>query len=104
MGFPIQRLRRLRQTEPLRRMVRETRLSPSDLVHPFFVTVGRDRREAIPSMPGQYRLSQDLLAKEVAEVQALGIPAVMLFSTRPQCPCVVYSSMQTSVMTSNPGT
>ena len=79
MGFPIQRLRRLRQTEPLRRMVRETRLSPSDLVHPFFVTVGRDRREAIPSMPGQYRLSQDLLAKEAAEVQALGIPAVILF-------------------------
>ncbi len=79
MGFPIQRLRRLRQTEPLRRMVRETRLSPSDLVHPFFVTFGRDRREAIPSMPGQYRLSQDLLAKEAAEVKAQGIPAVILF-------------------------
>lgn len=79
MAFPRQRLRRLRQNEPLRRMVRETRLSTSDLIHPFFVTVGRDRREAISSMPGQYRLSVDLLVKEAAEVKLLGIPAVILF-------------------------
>lgn len=79
MAFPRQRLRRLRQSEPLRRMVRETRLSTSDLIAPFFVTVGRDRREAIGSMPGQYRLSVDLLVKEAGEVKLLGIPAVLLF-------------------------
>ena len=79
MGFPSQRLRRLRQTEPLRRMVRETRLSPTDLIQPFFVTVGRDRRDAIVSMPGQYRWSVDLLVKEAAAVKEQGIPAVILF-------------------------
>ncbi len=79
MGFPSQRLRRLRQSEPLRRMVRETSLSPADLIHPFFVTVGRDRREDIVSMPGQYRWSVDLLVKETAAVKERGIPAVILF-------------------------
>ena len=79
MAFPRHRLRRLRQSEPLRRMVRETQLSPSDLIYPMFVTVGRDRREEISSMPGQYRWSVDLLVKEVGEVQLLGIPAVLLF-------------------------
>ncbi len=79
MAFPRQRLRRLRQSEPLRRMVRETRLSPEDLIYPMFVTTGRDRREEIPSMPGQFRLTTDLLVKEAAEVQMLGIPAVILF-------------------------
>ena len=79
MAFPRQRLRRLRQSEPLRRMVRETKLSISDLIHPFFVTGGRDQREAISSMPNQYRLSVDLLVKEAAEVKLLGIPAVILF-------------------------
>lgn len=79
MAFPRHRLRRLRQSEPLRRMVRETQLSLSDLIYPMFVTVGRDRREEISSMPGQYRWSVDLLVKEVGEVQLLGIPAVLLF-------------------------
>lgn len=79
MGFPRQRLRRLRQTEPLRRMVRETRLSRSDLVQPFFVTGGRDQRQAIASMPEQFRLSVDLLIKEAADAHLLGIPAVILF-------------------------
>ena len=79
MGFPQQRLRRLRQSEPLRRMVRETRLSPGDLIHPFFVTTGNDRREAIASMPGQYRLSIDHLVKEAAAVKDQGVPAVILF-------------------------
>lgn len=79
MAFPRHRPRRLRQTEPLRRLVRETRLSPADLIAPLFVTVGKDRREEIASMPGQYRLSVDLLVKEAAEVKLLGIPAVILF-------------------------
>ena len=79
MAFPRHRMRRLRQSEPLRRMVRETRLSTSDLIYPLFVTEGRDRRQEISSMPGQYRVSADLLVKEAAEVKLLGIPAVILF-------------------------
>lgn len=79
MPFPRHRMRRLRQNEPLRRMVRETRLSPSNLIYPMFVTTGRGRREEIGSMPGQFRWSVDLLVKEAAEVKLLGIPAVILF-------------------------
>jgi len=79
MAFPIQRLRRLRQHELFRRMVRETILSPADFIYPLFVVEGRDRREEIPSMPGQFRLSVDLLVKEASGIQALGIPAIMLF-------------------------
>ena len=79
MAFPIQRLRRLRQQEAFRRMVRETNLSPSDLIYPIFVVEGRDRREEIASMPGQFRLSIDLLVKEAGEAAGLGIPAIILF-------------------------
>ncbi len=79
MAFPIQRLRRLRDTEPLRRMVRETSLTPNDFIYPVFVTEGQGRREPIASMPGQSRLSIDLLLKEALEVKALGIPAMILF-------------------------
>ena len=79
MAFPIQRLRRLRQHESLRRMVRETALSPADFIYPLFVTEGRDRREEIASMPGQFRLSIDLLIKEAGEIKALAIPAIILF-------------------------
>ncbi|HEY6084028.1 MAG TPA: porphobilinogen synthase [Nitrospira sp.] len=79
MSFPIHRLRRLRQHTGLRRMVRETALSPADFIYPMFVVEGRDRREEIASMPGQFRLSIDLLVKEAGEVAGLGIPAVILF-------------------------
>ena len=79
MAFPIQRLRRLRQHEALRRMVRETRLSAADLIYPMFVMEGKDQRREIASMPGQFRLSIDLLVKEAGEVAGLGIPAIMLF-------------------------
>lgn len=79
MAFPQQRLRRLRGSDALRRMVRETRLAAADLVYPFFVVDGRDQRQPIASMPGQFRLSLDLLVKEAAEVRLLGIPAVILF-------------------------
>ena len=79
MVFPIQRLRRLRQHEAFRRMVRETSLAPSDFIYPLFVVEGRDRREEITSMPGQFRFSIDLLVKEASEVAALGIPAIILF-------------------------
>jgi porphobilinogen synthase len=79
MAFPIQRLRRLRQHEAFRRMVRETRLSVSDLIYPLFVMEGKDQRHEIASMPGQNRLSIDLLVKEAGEVAGLDIPAIMLF-------------------------
>lgn len=79
MAFPIQRLRRLRQQDSFRRMVRETVLSPADFIYPLFVVEGQGRREEIGSMPGQFRLSVDLLVKEASEVQSLGIPAIILF-------------------------
>jgi porphobilinogen synthase len=63
----------------MRRMVRETRLSAADLIYPMFVMEGKDQRREIASMPGQFRLSIDLLVKEAGEVAGLGIPAIMLF-------------------------
>jgi porphobilinogen synthase len=60
-------------------MVRETRLSPADLIAPLFVTAGRGRREAIASMPGQCRLSVDLLVQEAQDIKKSGVPAVILF-------------------------
>jgi porphobilinogen synthase len=77
--FPQDRLRRLRATEGLRRMVRETRLSTDNLIAPFFVVEGRDARQPIGSMPGQWRLSVDHLIKDAGEVHALGVPAILLF-------------------------
>jgi len=79
MAFPRHRLRRLRQHEPLRRLVRETTLSADDLIYPLFVTVGHDLQTPIRSMPEQFRWSIDRLIKEAAGVYQLGIPAVMLF-------------------------
>jgi porphobilinogen synthase len=79
MAFPQDRLRRLRATEGFRRMVRETRLSADNLIAPFFVVEGRDVRQPIGSMPGQWRVSVDHLIKDAGEVHALGVPAVMLF-------------------------
>lgn len=79
MVFPRQRMRRLREQEPLRRMVCETLLTPADLIYPVFVISGRDRQEPILSMPGQFRWSVDLLVKEVATVYELGVPAVIIF-------------------------
>jgi porphobilinogen synthase len=79
MAFPIQRLRRLRQQESLRRMVRETALSPADFIYPLFVIEERNRKEEIASMPGQFRLSIDLLIKEAGEIKDLGISAIILF-------------------------
>jgi porphobilinogen synthase len=73
------RPRRLREKALLRRMVRETRLSVDDLVYPVFAVHGRGVREAIPSMPGQFRFSIDELVREVKDVAGLGIPAVLVF-------------------------
>ena len=79
MGFPVHRMRRLRQHASLRRMVRETILTPADLIYPMFVTFGENKKEPIESMPGQFRWSVDRLVTEVSEAWALGIPAVILF-------------------------
>jgi porphobilinogen synthase len=73
------RLRRLRRRKTLRRMVQESTLSPDDFIYPLFVHEGTDRREPIGAMPGQFRLSVDLLPAEVERLSALGIPAVLLF-------------------------
>ncbi len=78
-NFPISRPRRLRHTETLRRMVRETRLSPSDFIYPLFVRHGQKLQEEIVSMPGQCQWSVDRLPDEVQEITQLGIPAVILF-------------------------
>src|SRR5579884_1944563 len=79
MAFPQTRLRRLRATHALRGLVRETRLSPADLVYPLFVAHGIDRREPIQAMPGVDHLSIAHAVHETGEARALGIPAVLLF-------------------------
>ena len=79
MSFPTVRMRRLRRTEALRRLVRETRLSRDDLVLPLFAVAGSGVREAVSSMPGVFRLSADQIAEEAKAVADLGIPAVILF-------------------------
>jgi porphobilinogen synthase len=79
MSFPAVRMRRLRRTEALRRMRRETRLSRDDLVLPLFVVEGSGVREPVASMPGVFRHSVDTLVSEVKEVHDLGVPAVILF-------------------------
>jgi len=79
MEFPIVRKRRLRRTETLRRMVRETKLTADDLIAPLFVVPGRGVRKPLKSMPGQFHLSADAAAAECASLYELGVPAVILF-------------------------
>ncbi|KAF1084714.1 Delta-aminolevulinic acid dehydratase [Sporotomaculum syntrophicum] len=79
MYFPVARPRRLRSSATMRRLVRENYLRVDDLIYPIFVTCGRDVQEPIESMPGIYRLSIDRLLAEVALVQSLGIPGILLF-------------------------
>jgi porphobilinogen synthase len=79
MAFPIHRPRRLRRTEALRRMVRETDLRPSDFIYPLFVVEGRGIRTPVPSMPGIDNLSVDLAVEEAKRARAVGVPAVILF-------------------------
>ncbi len=79
MAFPITRLRRLRRTEQLRSMVRETRLTPDAFVYPMFVCPGEGVRKEVGSMPGVFNLSVDEAVKEAEGVRAMGVPAVILF-------------------------
>ena len=78
-GYPGVRMRRLRESPTLRRMMQETRLSVDDFIYPIFVTHGRDVRREIGPMPGIFQLSLDHLIAEIGEVNDLGIPAVLLF-------------------------
>ena len=79
MPFPIHRMRRLRSTEPMRRLVRETHLEPSQFILPLFVCPGEGVRREIGSMAGNYQLSIDELVKECVEVRSLGIGGIILF-------------------------
>lgn len=83
-AFPYTRLRRNRADDFSRRLVRESVLTPDDLIYPMFVLEGSDQREAVSSMPGVARLSIDLLVKEARELVSLGIPAIALFPVTPQ--------------------
>lgn len=77
--FPATRMRRMRRDDFSRRLMRETVLTPADLIYPVFVIEGKNSREAVPSMPGVERLSLDELAKEARIISSLGIPAMAIF-------------------------
>nr|HEX4315958.1 porphobilinogen synthase [Kofleriaceae bacterium] len=79
MNFPDYRPRRMRRTEGLRRMVRETRLSADDFIYPLFVVPGSGVEKPISSLPGQFNLSVDKAVEHAARAYDLGIPAVILF-------------------------
>jgi porphobilinogen synthase len=79
MSFPDTRPRRLRRTPALRRLVRETTLSPDNFIFPLFVRPGKGVRDEISSLPGQFHFSVDMLAREAEEIAKLGIPGVILF-------------------------
>ncbi len=79
MQFPEYRARRLRKNENFRRLIRETKLSIDDLVYPLFAVSGKSVKKPITSMPGQFQLSVDYVAKEAQKAHELGIPAVLLF-------------------------
>jgi porphobilinogen synthase len=79
MSFPVHRPRRLRRTEALRGLVRETRLTTAGLIYPLFVCPGEKVRQEVSSMPGVFQMSVDRIVEECREVEALGIPGVILF-------------------------
>jgi porphobilinogen synthase len=79
MSFPITRLRRMRQSEPLRTLVRETRLAPSNFIYPLFVCPGKAVRKEIGSMPGVFNLSVDEALKEAREAKSLELGGIILF-------------------------
>jgi porphobilinogen synthase len=81
--FPETRMRRMRVDDFSRRLMRENRLTPDDLIYPAFVIEGQGQREAVASMPGVERLSIDLMVKQARELVDLGIPAIALFPVTP---------------------
>ncbi|WP_417580992.1 porphobilinogen synthase [Nitrincola sp.] len=81
--YPETRMRRMRVDDFSRRLMRENRLTPDDLIYPAFVIEGQGEREAVASMPGVERLSIDLMVKQARELVDLGIPAIALFPVTP---------------------
>src|SRR5437870_1331235 len=79
MSFPETRMRRLRQNESLRRLVRETRLTLENFIYPLFVCPGEGVRKEIGSMPGVFNLSIDEVLKEAREAKSLGLGGIILF-------------------------
>src|SRR5258707_3800478 len=79
MSFPIQRGRRLRRSEAIRQMIRETELSPWDFIQPLLGTEGRGVRRPVTSMPGIYNLSIEKAVEEARQAHSLGVPSVILF-------------------------
>src|SRR6202046_3308308 len=79
MSFPQNRMRRLRRTEPLRALVRETALDPGDLIYPLFICPGQGVRNAVSSMPGVFNLSVDEAVREAEEAARLGLGGLLLF-------------------------
>ena len=77
--YPVQRNRRLRSSASLRALVQEFSLSPNDFIVPLFVIEGKQTKEEIPSMPGYFRMSTDLLSKQVKTLWSLGLKSVLLF-------------------------
>ena len=84
MGFPENRMRRLRSSDAMRKMIRQTTLNVTDLIYPLFVKPGRAVKEEIASMKGCFYFSPDTIVKEAKEVQHLGIPAILLFGQTTQ--------------------
>ena len=79
MSYPVHRPRRLRRTDTVRRLVRETRLSPEQMIAPLFVCEGEGVRREIPAMPGCFQMSVDALVDECRELAGLGVAGVILF-------------------------
>src|SRR5713226_8713262 len=79
MSFPVTRLRRMRQSEALRSLVRETHLTPTNFIYPLFVCPGTGIRKEISSMPGVFNISVDEAVKEAREAKSLGLGGIILF-------------------------
>jgi porphobilinogen synthase len=84
MAFPKNRMRRLRRTQQLRNLVRETRLSPESMIYPIFVCAGEKVRTEVSSMPGQYNLSIDNAVTLAREAERAGIGGILLFGLPPE--------------------
>src|SRR6185295_9851242 len=84
MAFPIHRLRRLRRTERLRGLVRETRITPDAMIYPIFIGAGERVRKEISSMPGQFTLSIDRAVEVAREAERLGVAGILLFGLPPR--------------------
>ncbi|NBC58299.1 MAG: porphobilinogen synthase, partial [Bacteroidetes bacterium] len=77
--YPYQRPRRLRKSQAIRDLVKETRLHPDDFIVPLFIVEGKNIKEEIPSMPNYYRMSLDLIKQEVKDLWNMGLKSVLLF-------------------------